>query len=89
MTWNDLPQTCFFSSPKAILELIKNVEPVHTNSYFRCLTFLTFDLAQSIHVLPGGHFGTQCEAASALRRSQVSGGRALFGPDLSSLDEIG
>ena len=45
-------------------------------------------MTQSMRVLPGGHLGTQCEAASALRRGQMSGGRALFGPDLGSLDEM-
>lgn len=36
--------------------------------------------------IQGRHFGAQCEAAPAICRSQVSGGSALLGSDLSHLD---
>lgn len=37
--------------------------------------------------IQGRHFGAQCKAAPALCRSQVSGGSALLGSDLSHLDK--
>ena len=52
--------------------LVDSFNPIEFNSFASC---------------QGRHFGAQCKAAPAICRSQVSGGSALFGSDLSHSDK--
>ena len=71
-------------------KISKDVSTIYVDLLFMFIYLRTSQnqiSSDPLDFVPGGYFGTQCQATPTFCRCQVPGGGSLFGSDLSHLDQ--